>query len=229
MVLIRRHALVTVSPSAWREVAGDHPLKEVRDWAALRRPLVCRCPAPDEEGAGVALGLPLPPLLGKLRLAFLLPVNALAPFGGSTALSALDVKPDSFWRPDVAKLLQLAARYNIVPEATGSLLWQSVTGLEYLSATSDLDILWRVDPVRHDTTSLLRDLAALTGALTMRLDGEVIFPDDRGVQWRELHDSAKRGGSETVLAKSLRHGVEITTVASLFTRDAAQSREVMAS
>ncbi|WP_086642893.1 malonate decarboxylase holo-[acyl-carrier-protein] synthase [Acetobacter sp. DsW_063] len=228
MVLVRRHALVTVSPSAWREVAGDHPLKEVRDWAALRRPLVCRRPAPDED-AGVALGLPLPPSLGKLRLPFLLPVDCLAPFDGSTALSALDAKPDSFWRPDVTKLLQLATRHDIAPEATGSLLWQSITGLDYLSATSDLDILWRVDPVRHDTTSLLRDLAALTGALTMCLDGEVIFPDDRGVQWRELHDSAKHGGGETVLAKSLCHGVEITTVASLFTRDAAPSREVMAS
>ncbi|EKM98021.1 malonate decarboxylase-specific holo-ACP synthase [Acidocella sp. MX-AZ02] len=39
-------------------------------------------------------------------------------------------------------MLALATQYGIVPACFGGLAWQHLTGLAYLSPSSDLDTLW---------------------------------------------------------------------------------------
>jgi phosphoribosyl-dephospho-CoA transferase len=91
----------------------------------------------------------------------------------------------------------------------GSLLWQHLTGLPYLSGTSDLDLLW---PVAGAVDArLLPALAALDADAPMRLDGEIVLPDGRGVNWRELHAAAP---DEAVLAKQ-RDGLALCAARSL--------------
>ena len=47
------------------------------------------------------------------------------------------------WQPVVAALLDLGETVGITPRVFGALLWEDVTGLPYLTAQSDLDLLRR--------------------------------------------------------------------------------------
>jgi phosphoribosyl-dephospho-CoA transferase len=91
----------------------------------------------------------------------------------------------------------------------GGLLWQALTGLPYLSATSDLDLLWP-GPVGPAFLDGLADLAAQA---PMRLDGEICLADGFAVNWRELQAA---GPGDTVLAKGLER-LELRPVSALRT------------
>ncbi|MBB2205873.1 malonate decarboxylase holo-[acyl-carrier-protein] synthase [Gluconacetobacter takamatsuzukensis] len=215
MPAVRRHALLVVEPSVWGIAARTQPLAAVRDWAARGWPLICRRPLPSETG-GIALGLPLPPTLGKQRLSFLLPADALRPYEGSSCLSAHATCPalTDARREDLARLLAIGARYGVAPAVTGSLLWAGITGLPYLSDRSDLDLVWHVEPDRTDIGGLLNTLHDQEKTFSMPLDGEVIFPGDRAVQWRELLHALSAPGEAEVMVKSL-HSIGLVPVSTL--------------
>ena len=71
-----------------------------------------------------------------------------------------------------------------------------MTGLSYLTATSDLDLLWRVDRA-GDVDRLLPALAAIAAAAPMRIDGEMVTPAGLAIQWQEW-----RGDAANLLAKT---------------------------
>jgi phosphoribosyl-dephospho-CoA transferase len=48
---------------------------------------------------------------------------------------------DPSWRPTIASLLAVGARTGVEPSVFGSLLWEHLTGLAYLTPHSDLDVL----------------------------------------------------------------------------------------
>ena len=100
------------------------------------------------------------------------------------------------WHPTIDAVLALGAEHGLVPRVFGSLLWQCLTGLAYLSDGSDLDLLWPAGV----TAAFLGDLAAIEAGAPMRLDGEVALPDGAGVNWREWC-AAPPGGS--ILAKGM--------------------------
>lgn len=215
MLVVRRHALFVVEPSAWDGLAQAHPFPEVRAWARKGWPLICRRPLPGEAG-GVALGLPLPPILGKQRLSFLLPAGVLRPYDGSSRLSA-HARCSALTearREDLARLLAIGERYGVAPGVTGSLLWAGITGLPYLSERSDIDLTWPVEPERTDVMGLLETLQEKEQSFSMPLDGEVIFPGDRAVQWRELLHALSAPDDGEVMVKSL-HAVSLMPVSRL--------------
>jgi len=172
-------------------------LPHVARWAQDGRPLIVRRLHPGEERGLVPLGLPLPPADGKRRIGLALPAEALKPVAAPVLAEAAPHAPAA-WRPTLDALLALAAGHALTVRPFGALLWQAVTGLTYLGATSDLDLLWPCPgPVPR---TLLAGLARIDATAPMRLDGEVLLPDGGGVQWRELHE-APEGGS--VLVKAL--------------------------
>lgn len=59
----------------------------------------------------------------------------------------------------------------------------------------------------------LADLPLLRDA-PLRIDGEIIFPDGSGVNWRELWNAHQAAGRATVLAKTM-ESVRLLDVASL--------------
>jgi phosphoribosyl-dephospho-CoA transferase len=101
----------------------------------------------------------------------------------------------------------------VEPAAFGSLLWQHLTGLAYLSRNSDLDVLWPV-PTGFDVLSLVFGIAEVARAAPLRIDGEVIFPDGSAVNWYELWNAHRTTDRATVLAKSI-EGVRLVEIASL--------------
>ncbi|KQP39494.1 malonate decarboxylase holo-[acyl-carrier-protein] synthase [Methylobacterium sp. Leaf106] len=196
---LARHDLLRVDPASWeRLLAGRGDLDGVphlAEWARRGWPVIVRRRDPGEPADHIPAGLPLPPSAGKRRIGLALPAAAASRFGPVTLESARMTAPEA-WRPVVDDVLALRSEYGLTPTVFGSLLWQTLTGLPYLGAGSDLDLLWplsgRVDP------RFLQALARIEARAPMRLDGEIVLPDGAGINWRELLD-APIGG--TVLCK----------------------------
>jgi phosphoribosyl-dephospho-CoA transferase len=113
------------------------------------------------------------------------------------------------WHPIIEELLELGDITGTRPRVFGALLWEHATGLPYLSAQSDLDLLWSVSD--EDTAAaLVKGLDRLDRAGPIRLDGELTLPDGAAVNWRELEQ-----GSADLLVKTM-DGVEMRTRSALF-------------
>lgn len=189
--LHQRHRLVSVFPAAWdallasRNDLADEPL--LRDWARNHWPLIVRRPMPGEEG-GLTLGLPLPPSAGKRRIAVQLQPEDIAWVTPLPSLADVFATAPDAWHASLRELLGLATTYEVRTGVFGSLAWQWLTGLPYLSPGSDIDIAWE-RPCRDRIDPFLEALADLDARAPMRLDGELVRTDGAGVNWRELHAS----------------------------------------
>lgn len=206
-----RHGVVRVAPHAWGAVLAAHPALAdappvVREWAARGWPLMVRRAGPCDAGApGVPLGLPLPPSLGKRRIGVVAPEAAIVSVEPPPAIAGLRAAAPAGWRATLDRLDAIARRHGVGCRAFGSLAWQAMTGLTYLSSGSDLDLLFDA-PVGPDAeavlAALLDDVAALAdgGEVPMRIDGEVIRADGAGANWRELRTALTARGE--VVAKT---------------------------
>ncbi|RQV17493.1 malonate decarboxylase holo-[acyl-carrier-protein] synthase [Burkholderia cenocepacia] len=188
---LRRHTLVTLTAGGWGAafahdpaLAGD-PL--VRAWAERGWPLIVRRASPDEADAGrVPLGLPLPPPAGKRRIALNVAAHALATAGPLPALADVRSGAPAAWHAPLRELDALGARCGVQGRVFGSLAWQALTGEPYLSASSDLDIVFPL-PDAASLAPLLDGLATIDARAPMRIDGELLRDDGAGANWRELH------------------------------------------
>lgn len=196
---LQRHDLVRVEPAAYAAYLRDHPALGAGPlacgWAEAGRPLIVRRFAPGESSSRVPLGLPLPcSAEGRRRIALALPPDSVTACPAPTLAAMRPIAPDA-WCRTLDALVALGARHGLVPRPFGSLLWQAVTGLDYLHPGSDLDVLWPIpDPwAPRRLRDLLDGIAGLTEAAPMRLDGEVLLPGGGGVQWRELRETPEDG------------------------------------
>jgi len=78
-----------------------------------------------------------------------------------------------------------AADHHVELQVFGSLAWQSLTGLQYLSETSDIDVLLRIH-LAADIDLLSSEISRIDNASPSRIDGEFVRPDGLGVNWREF-------------------------------------------
>jgi phosphoribosyl-dephospho-CoA transferase len=190
---LERHQMVRVDPAAWaamlaaRPELGSAPL--LVDWACRGWPLVGRRPDGHVEAMPhadlVPLGLPLPPAQGRARLALRLPASALVDRRPPPPLSAARAAAPGTWSATIDALVQLDPEVRCY----GSLAWQHLTGLPYLSETSDLDLLWSVR-TRTEADARADALALIETKAPVRLDGELVAPDGVAVQWREWRSPA---------------------------------------
>ena len=185
----------------------------VTGWGASRRPVVARRPGLLEPAGAVAVGLPLPPSLGKLRVALFLPPGTAWQRRAAVPLAEARASAPRDWHDTIAQLGLLGDATGLRPAVFGALLWQHLTGLPYLHSGSDLDLLWPVDEGAV-LLALLNGLRRLDECAPMRLDGEILTPAG-AVSWRELDLARFRGGS--VLVKSLTRA-ELLPVERLYER-----------
>jgi phosphoribosyl-dephospho-CoA transferase len=190
---LQRHQLVRLKPASWSELlharsdlAGEALLQS---WADRGWPLIACRPLPGEAG-GYALGLPLPPSAGKRRIAMNVRYEDIDAVSSLPRLvETIDIAPP-LWKSGMHRLNTLAERHAIEARTFGSLAWQWLTGLTYLSPSSDLDVIWTL-PSRERIATFLAELADIETQAPMRLDGELIRADGSGVNWRELHAGSK--------------------------------------
>ena len=191
-----RHQMVWVEPSAWEAVLQEHDALDsgplIRDWAANGWPLVVRSRTCEEHAQLLPAGIPVPPEHGKRRYAFRIDADLVirAEEPPLVALAAT-VAPQS-WRSSIAAVAELESGTRCF----GSLCWEYLTGLSYLTPESDLDLLWQVAS-ESEADRLGRDIAHIDGQSPTRIDGEFITPAAAGIQWREWHSAAP-----TLMAKT---------------------------
>ena len=178
--ILRRHAFVRLADDAW-EFTGDGSADPavLRDWIDRDRPLIVRRPCVSAEGHDVFLGLALP---GKIRLAYRVPVEAVE------AITSPPVWNGPFPSP-------------FTPRLFGSHAWERLTGLDYVTPASDLDLL--VDLATSEDWEEFRrntppdSWTAPGAAVASRIDLEIIFARDVSFTWREFCNS-----SADILVKS---------------------------
>jgi phosphoribosyl-dephospho-CoA transferase len=196
----RRHDLVFVSGPGWRAMLGSRsdlaadPL--VTRWSDQGWPTIRRRALPADP-PGIALGLPLPPLNGKKRLSFVLQSADIISVRRPPSLASARRAAPSTWRATLDRLDELAHRHCVGVRIFGSLAWQALTGLAYVTERSDLDLLLSINN-DTDLNHLTADVAAVEATAPMRLDGELMRADGAAVNWREIH-----GGAGEVLVKSI--------------------------
>ena len=184
-----RHRLVYLDPARWGETVAAHPALQaipvVVDWVAKGHPLIARRAICDDTAGLVPLGLPLPPSLGKQRLAVAVPPDAILSDAPPPLLADAMRDAPVAWQATIAALVALDPETRCF----GSLAWAYLTGLPYLSETSDLDLVWRVSTA-DEAARLVTALARIDAVAPMRLDGEVVTPMGLAVQWREFASDA---------------------------------------
>ena len=214
---LRRHDLLHVAPDVWASVLALCPpladLPLVGDWADRGWPVIVRRRGEVEDRHLIPVGVPLPPAAGKRRVALLIPPDGVLQRSLPPSLHAMANVADPGWRSTIDALLAVGARSGVEPSAFGSLMWQHLTGLAYLSPHSDLDVLWPL-PADFDVHSLVCRIAAVQRHAPLRIDGEIIFPDGSAVNWRELWNALRAADRGTVLAKTM-ESVRLFDIASL--------------
>src|SRR5271155_355258 len=216
VAMLRRHDLVQAEPAAWDAMLRCHPalldLPLVAGWAKSGWPVIVRRRMAGDGVDGVPAALPLPPCHGKRRLAFSFPAGAALTAVPPVLLREAARTTPTAWQSVIAAVLDIGDTVKITPRVFGALLWQHTTGLPYLTAKSDLDLLWSVSD-ESIAVLLVEQLLKLEAEGPVRLDGELELPDGAGVNWRELTRNSDQRSQ--VLVKTM-VGVEVRTKARLF-------------
>lgn len=199
---LRRHDLVWLDADCWRTALRaplpDASREPLRAWFAAGYPAVVRrqeAVPPDVIGVGVALS----PRHGKTKVSLLIARRAITRASGPLPLAAVITSAPARWRPWLARLAADARAIGVEFQVYGSLAWQHVSGAPYVTAASDVDLLWQAS----DRGIIDRTLALLVHwqrASGLRADGELLLAPDMAVAWKELlqrprHLLVKRTGS----------------------------------
>ena len=222
--MLHRHDLLQAEPAAWQAMLRGYPsiadLPLVADWARHGRPAIVRRRMAGDFSDSVPAALPLPPCYGKLRVAFSFPSGAAVVALPPVSLCDAARTAPAEWKPVISTLLDLGETLKISPRVFGALLWEHKTGLPYLHAQSDLDLVWSISD-EQAARLLVERLHRLDAESPVRLDGELQLPDGAGVNWRELAQSNDDERSE-VLVKTM-DCVQVRTKAELFRTPSSQS------
>ncbi|MBH1566726.1 malonate decarboxylase holo-[acyl-carrier-protein] synthase [Stenotrophomonas maltophilia] len=188
-----RPTLAWLSADAdWRaDVTAHEP--RLAAWFAQGLPAMVARSAADDPDPRLRLGVPLPPGEGKQRLALrvaLQDIQHLQPPPALDEILAGGVPAD--WQAALQAMLRLAPA-----RVFGAFAWQHLSGLPYVHARSDIDLLWQADDARQ-ADLLVERLQHWESAYGHRVDGELCLVDGGAVNWREY-----AGRSREVLVKRL--------------------------
>lgn len=202
-----RHSLVWLRPESHGTVAAQVTDGEIHEhvaaWLAAGRPLVvARQPCLATQIDTFAVGLALPPALGKRRIALGVSVHDIVQHTPPLLLADALTHAPAEWQTALTQLDMAAKSIEVELRVFGSLAWQALSGMQYLSPQSDVDLLW------HPQTNqqLQQGIALLTRweqSSGLRADGEVLFGEGSAVSWREWA-KLESGGNRRVLVKRVR-------------------------
>lgn len=214
---LRRHQLVWLDEYAWyRVLAGassSHDPSQalstettdcLAHWAQQRWPLVVtRQPAEVVAGPpdGVlALGLAAPARWGRQSIRVTASLRGVARQGEFPLAVALGPELPAAAQAGWGLLCEGLARLGVVARVYGSYGWQQLTGMNYVHAGSDIDLLMDVSTAAQADQAAALLLAAESGPV--RIDGELVFEDGAAVAWREWL-RFRSGQIDRILVKQL--------------------------
>ena len=199
-----RHSLARLAPAGWASVRLQVPDRHhaaidrcsVAGWPAVVRRQEDGCPSHQ-----VCIGIALPPDPAsaiKHRLPVRVDAQAIADLQPPRSLASVLCVMPARWQDGLMRLQAELSKQQLSLSVFGSAALQAVTGLPYLHATSDLDLL--LQPV--SLTQLETGLQLLTHySRELPLDGEIIFPSGDAVAWKEWGNARRQSASSRVLVK----------------------------
>ncbi|WP_126969154.1 malonate decarboxylase holo-[acyl-carrier-protein] synthase [Xanthomonas sp. BRIP62411] len=191
-----RHALVWLHPDARWQVLTPGAQPRLQQWFAAGLPAVVARGDGSQGPGRVPLGVPLPPNEGKQRLALSAGLDAIVRSTAPLALDAVIAAAPATLQPALQALRTQANASALQPRVFGSFAWQALTGLAYVHAQSDLDLLWSI-ATPEQAQAVVTLLQRWEHRHGLRADGELLLADDSAVNWREYAGSAQQ-----VLVKS---------------------------
>ena len=175
---------------------------QVAAWLAADRPLVvARQPCGASLSDHISVGLALPPAQGKRRIGLVVAVQDIVRHAPPLRLGDAIMHAPAASQPALAELEAVAIQNELELRVFGSLAWQALSGHNYMTEKSDIDLLWH--PLSH--MQLQQGIALLTRwelATGLRADGEVLFGGSSAVSWREWA-TLKSGDDRRVLVKRI--------------------------
>ena len=209
----QRHDLCRIDASQWRALAAaqvEGPRAYwLREWGSRDWPVIVRRDDGESSPDGVAVGVPLPPSCGKLRIALHVPRMAVTARLSPVLLADCRHAAPPRWGTVLDQLEALGDATGTAPGVCGSLLWQHLTGLVYLHETSDIDVLWQVTSLGQ-ARAISCALPGIEQRTGLRIDGEILSALGWGVHWREFGTHARE-----VLVKT-RSGAQLRSRADVF-------------
>lgn len=196
---VERHTLAWLTAAGWQAAMASAPGREVAlsQWQRHNWPVVVRRAEPDAAADEVCLGVPLPPDRDGAKLRFALRARKEHVARTGSAIELKSALPFSgAWHESLAVLCKEAESLHL--RVFGSLAMQALTGLQYVSPKSDIDVLFH--PASRQA---LDEGVALLSRYTKQLplDGEIVFPGGAAVSWKEWQMAIKH--SAKVLVKEL--------------------------
>lgn len=214
---LQRHQLVWLDEYAWYHVlatpssSNDPSLASATEtadclahWAQQRWPLVVTRQSA-EAVAGLpdgvlALGLAAPARWGRQSISVTASLRGVAQQGEFPL--AVELRPEL---PAAAQagwglLCERLAWLGVPARVYGSYGWQQLTGMSYVHAGSDIDLLIAVSTAAQADLASALLLAAESGPV--RIDGELAFGGGAAVAWREWQ-RFRSGQADRILVKRL--------------------------
>lgn len=196
--MFSRHELVWLTADGWqaaRAQALPGQRAAVAQWQREDWPAIVRR---SDAGVGadtICLGIAPPPSAdgAKQRISLQLHGDRVARTAAPMLLREAREAAPARWQAALAALDAVASL-----RVYGSLAMQAITRLPYLSANSDIDLLFQPSSV-SELDAGLRLLEA--HAALLPLDGEIVFPSGAAVAWKEWI-AAERGGARVLVKDS---------------------------
>jgi phosphoribosyl-dephospho-CoA transferase len=208
----QRHDLFRIDALHWQALAamqGEGTRAYwLREWGSHGWPVIVRRDDGESGPDSVAVGVPLPPACGKLRIALHVPRLAVAARLSPVPLADCRRAAPPRWGTILDQLEALGEAIAIAPGVCGSLLWQHLTGLAYLHDASDIDVLWRVRSLGQ-ACAIAGALPAIEHRTGIRVDGEILSARGWGVHWREFGTQAAEVLVKTCRSAQLRSRADV--------------------
>jgi phosphoribosyl-dephospho-CoA transferase len=201
-----RQQLVRLGGDGWAHVLEAPWDDQARDclalWARRGLPLVVTRQRP-AQGDMLATGLPAPASHGRRRLAVAVAPRDVLRLDEFPAAEAVAPGLPPALAADWHALVAALAAQGCAARVYGGFGWQALTGMAYVHAESDLDLLLPVETAAQ-ADAIARLLALSEGVRWNgpRLDGELLFADGAASAWREWL-AYREGRAAQVLVKRL--------------------------
>ncbi|MFZ6815491.1 malonate decarboxylase holo-[acyl-carrier-protein] synthase [Undibacterium sp. Rencai35W] len=219
-----RHDLVWLSDHGWQQ-AGNSATPEhrhaIETWRLRDWPLIVRRHDADAGDEVVCLGLALPPNNhdgNKQRIALRVEKTLIARSSPALSLRNIIETAPREWQQALTHFSSLSSLPVTLKTSSspaldmrvfGSTALQRLTGLSYVTARSDIDLLFSP----KNLSELEQGLSLLTSfSKLLPLDGEILFPQQQAVSWREWQLAISN--QARVLVKTM-HTVYLASTASL--------------
>jgi phosphoribosyl-dephospho-CoA transferase len=203
MTPLHRHQIARLSREGWQRLLDGDWDAEARaclgHWAAQGLPLVVTRQA--AEGDGISLGLCVPARWQRRRLALRVTRSEVHFFDEFPRLEKVIAQLPAAARAPARRLETALQSCRAPARVYGSHGWQQLTGLDHVREGSDVDLWIPVDGAEQaDAVAAALQAFEAPGC---RLDGELVFPGDAAVAWREWQ-AWRAGRAQALLVKRLR-------------------------